>query len=55
MSADTNYAIPEPAVNVIPLPSSLPPTTTSSPQLENFVDMPGYSEVPFNIKKVLSI
>ena len=49
MSADTNYATPEPAANVISLPSSLPP------QLENVVDTPGYSEVPVNIKKVLSI
>ena len=46
MSADANYAIPE------PVPSPLPP---SPPQLENVVDMPGYSEVPVNIKKVLSI
>ena len=49
MSADTNYATTEPAVNVIPLPSSLPLPTTPSPQLENVVDMPGYSEVPVNI------
>ena len=55
MSADTNYATPEPAANVIPLPSPLPPFTTPSPQLENVVDIPGYSEVPVNIKKVLSI
>ena len=46
----TNYATTKPAVNVIPLPSPLPPPTTSSPQLENVVDMPGYSEVPVNIK-----
>ena len=52
---DTNYATPEPAANVIPLPSPLPPSTTSSPQLENVVDIPGYSEVPVNIEKVLSI
>ena len=51
MSADTNYATPEPAANVIPLPSPLPPTTTHSPQLENVVDIPGYSEVPVNIKR----
>ena len=49
MSADTNYATPEPAANVIPLPSPLPP------QLENVVDIPGYSEVPVNIKKVIGI
>ena len=49
MSADANYATPEPAVNVISLPSHLPP------QLENVVDTPGYSEVPANIKKVLCI
>ena len=55
MPANTNYATPEPAVNVIPLPSPLPPPTTLSSQLENVVDMPGYSEVPVNIKKVLSI
>ena len=55
MSADTNYVTAEPAVNVISLPSPLPPTTTPSPQLENVVDMPGYSEVPVNIKKVLYI
>ena len=55
MSADTNYATPEPAANVIPLPSPLPPPTTPSPQLENVVDMPGYSQVPVKIKKVLSI
>ena len=55
MSASINYARPESAVNVIPLPSPLPPYTTSSPQLENVVDIPGYSEVPVNIKKVLSI
>ena len=54
-SADTYYVIPEPAVNVIPLPSPLPPPTTSSSQLENVVDMPGYSEVPVNIKKVFGI
>ena len=51
----TNYATPEPAANVIPLSSPLPPPTTPSPQLENVVDIPGYSEVPVNIKKVLSI
>ena len=55
MSADTNYATPEPAVNVIPLSSPLPPLTTPSSQLKNVVDIPGYSEVPVNIKKVLSI
>ena len=44
MSADTNYATPEPAANVIPLPSPLPHSTTPSPQLENVVDMPGYSD-----------
>ena len=49
MLADTNYATPEPAANVISLPSPLPP------QLENVIDTPGYSEVPVNIKKVLSI
>ena len=49
MSADTNYATPEPAANVISLPSPLPP------QLENVVDTPGYSEVPVHIKKVLCI
>ena len=49
MSADTNYATPEPAVNVISLPSPLPP------QLENVVDIPGYSQVSVNIKKVLCI
>ena len=54
-SADTYYVIPEPAVNVIPLPSPLPPPTTSSSQLENVVDTPGYSEVPVNIKIVLSL
>ena len=47
----TNYATPEPAANVIPLPSPLPPTTTPSSQLENVVDIPGYSEVPVNIKR----
>ena len=55
MSADSNYATPEPAANVISLLCPLPPTTTPSPQLENVVDMPGYSEVPVNIKKVLNI
>ena len=54
MSADTNYATPEPAANVT-LSSTLPPSTTPSPQLENVVDTPGYSEVSVNIKKVLSI
>ena len=49
VSADTNYATPEPAANVIPLPSPLLPPTTSSPQLENAVDIPGYSEVPVNM------
>ena len=49
MSADTNYATPELPVNVIPLFSHPPP------QLENVVDIPGYSEVPVNIKKVLCI
>ena len=49
MSADTNYATPEPAANVISLPSPL------LPQLENVIDTPGYSEVPVNIKKVLRI
>ena len=52
---DTNYATPEPAVNVIPLPSPLPPPTTISSQLENVVDIPGYSEVFVNIEKVLSV
>ena len=55
VSTDTNYATPEPAVNIILSPSPLPPTTTPSPQLESVVDTPGYSEVPVNIKKVLSI
>ena len=55
MTADTNYATPEPAANDIPLPSPLPPPITPSPHLENVVDTPGYSEVPVNIKKVLSI
>ena len=44
-----NYATTEPAPNVVPLFSPLPP------QLENVVDIPGYSEVPVNIKKVLSM
>ena len=47
--------LPRDNVPTIPLPSPLPPPTTSSPQLENVVDTPGYSEVPVNIKKVLSI
>ena len=51
MSVGANYATP--AVNVIPLPSPLPPPTTSSSQLENVVDIPGYSEVPVNIKKIV--
>ena len=55
MSAHTNNSTPEPAANVIPLPSPLPPTTTPSPQVENVVDTPGYSEVLVNIKKVLNI
>ena len=52
---NTNCATPEPAVNVVPLLSPLPPPTTSSTQLKNVVNIPGYSEVPVNIKKVLSI
>ena len=52
---DTNYVTTKPAVDVISLPSPLLSTTTHSPQLENVVDTPGYSEVPVNIKKVLSI
>ena len=51
----TNYATPEPVANVIPLSSPLLPPTTPSPQLESVVDTLGYSEVPVNIKKVLSI
>ena len=53
--ADRNYVTIKPAANVIPLPSPLPPPTTHSPQLENVINMPGYSEVSVNIKKVLSI
>ena len=51
MSANTNYATTEPAVNVTPLPSPLLPPTTPSPQLENAVDTPSYSEVPVSIKR----
>ena len=49
MSANANYGTPEPDANVISLSSPLPP------QLENVVDIPGYSEVSVNIKKVLCI
>ena len=51
----TNYATTELASNLIPLPSPLLPITTPSPQLENVIDTPGYSEVPVNIKKILYI
>ena len=44
MSADTNYATPEPAANVILSLFPLPLFTTPYPQLENVVDMPGYSD-----------
>ena len=52
VSANANYATSEPAADVIPLPSPLPPPTTHSPQLENVVDIPGYKEISIYVKKV---